>query len=84
MTNYAIDITELWPPLKSFNAVRGARVLTPEAARDILNSQQSSAGDGRTGGKNRAGGAELGTASLGFNLQCVMFIVLLLRSVTYC
>lgn len=36
MTNYAIDITELWPPLKSFNAVRGARVLTPEAARDIL------------------------------------------------
>lgn len=36
MTNYAIDITELWPPLKSFNAVRGARELTPEAARDIL------------------------------------------------
>ena len=36
MTNYAIDITELWPPLKSFNALRGARVLTPEAARDIL------------------------------------------------
>ena len=36
MTNYAIDIPELWPPLKSFNAVRGARVLTPEAARDIL------------------------------------------------
>ncbi len=36
MTDYAIEITELWTPLQSFNTVMAARELTPEAARDIL------------------------------------------------